>query len=97
MSTHAKFTDKDGEEFTVEYDPAHSCVIIHADLEHAVFYVVDGQKIMDGIKSAMLEAALGGTYDAGGPLTEEPATPEPPRCEPILGYHTTPHRDCIMR
>lgn len=70
MSTHAQFTDKDGDEYAVKYNPIRSHISIEGGDDDVIFNATDGQKIIDGIKSAMLEAALGGTYDAGVSLTD---------------------------
>ena len=65
MSITACFTDADGDEYAVKYDPHHWLVTIEGDGSDVVFRVIDGQKIIDGIKAAMLQAALGGDYGAG--------------------------------
>lgn len=70
----ADFEDKDGDRYTV--DTIEGVIIIaympHDDAEpqSIALHAVDGGKIIDGIKSAMLTAALGGTYSAGEPLTD---------------------------
>lgn len=71
MSKTAEFIDKDGDSYQVVYNPATGLVAFSSnDGDDVVaFHVTDGGKVIDGIKAAMTEAALGGTYDAGGPLT----------------------------
>lgn len=71
-----RFTDKDGDEYIVELQGDTIIIEQHSPSDqdrpeqYIAFYPTDGGKLLDAIKTVMLEAALGGNYSAGEPLAD---------------------------
>lgn len=52
-----------------------------------------GTAVADPAKHELFHQALGEVTRSSWPA----AAVEPPRCDPVAGTHTTPHRGCVLR